>query len=199
MNKSFLIAFVLTATSGIAAADQAGFYTYGSIGQTTAGLDKGTIDRNYEQAHGLTSVKSAVNGRPAIIQMQLGYQFNAGSAIELGYGITQKASYALSVPTNSHEYEHAKLATVVYAATLPLVDGFSLTGRAGLAYVQSSGHGSITDFGGHATRLTGGLGVKYDVTEKWSVRTDWNGYTMPSAAKLSSGSGAFTVGVGYKF
>ena len=199
MQKYFIIAAALAVCSGIAAADEAGFYTYGAVGKTTAKLNKDSIDTTYEHAHGVIAVDSAVSARPPVYQVQLGYQFDANSAVELGYGIAKKTTYTLSGPTSARENEHVKLVDLVYAATLPIGSGFALTGRAGVAYVQSRGEGSIGNFDGHAARITGGLGVKYNFDKNWSIRSDWNGYTAPSAAKLTGGGNAFTVGLGYKF
>jgi opacity protein-like surface antigen len=109
-------------------------------------------------------------------------------------------TYTLEAPALARETEKLKVVDLVYAATLPFDNGFAITSRAGLAYTNSSGNGAIRDFGGHAIRVTGGLGVKYDITENFSLRADWNGYSAPPAAKIDNGFiNAFTVGVGYKF
>ncbi|HXA47096.1 MAG TPA: outer membrane beta-barrel protein [Burkholderiaceae bacterium] len=203
MKAKIIVAMTLLGLlgfSGTATADDSGFYLYGAAGTSIAKMDQGAIDSGYANTNGIASVSSSVSDGPSAYLLQFGYQFNTKSAMEIGYGGFGDLKYTLNAPTLVHESEKLKVFDVVYAATLPLSNGFALTSRAGLADVQSSGNGAIRDFGGHAIRITGGLGVKYNFNENFSVRADWNIYNAPPAAKIDgSAAEMFTLGVGYKF
>lgn len=94
--------------------------------------------------------------------------------MEFGYGATRSLTHSASAPRVAQASEKLRIWDVVATANIPLAAGFSLTFRGGVANVRAQGNGTIADFSGSKTEVTGGSGIQYAFGRNWSVRAEWD-------------------------
>ncbi len=180
-----------------------GWYVMGALGQTISNHGKSIRD-NTLAAIGRTGFSSSFS-KPAVYNLDVGYQVNKNFAVEGGYIGSNSATYSasggnLARPVNAS----TKISgwTVAAVAILPLADQFSLLGKWGLAGIQESatvtGLGAPTSTHSTVTDVTYGIGAKYDFARAVFGRLDIDSYKIGNAASSSRGF-VWTAGVGYKF
>jgi hypothetical protein len=179
-----------------------GWYVMGAIGETTSNHGKSIRD-NTLASIGRTGFSSSFN-KPAVYNLDVGYQVNKNFAVEGGYIGSNSATYSasggnLARPVNAS----TKISgwTVAAVGILPLTDQFSLLGKWGLAGIKESatvtGLGVPTSTNGTITDVTYGIGAKYDFTHAVFGRLDIDSYKIGNAASSNRGF-VWMVGVGYR-
>ena len=210
VSNKMLGMLVLLGISTASSADDTGMYIYGGIGKAIASMNQGQIDSELT-SNGGTGIASSVNSNPSAYKLQLGYQFNQYWAIEGGYAAIGNLTYSAvgflrGSPLSVQSSENSDIYNLSVAGTLPFGGGFSGTGRLGYASVHTTANtqGMVggTPFSSSATvsksAVTYGLGLKYDINEKVSLRADVDFYNAPSAA-YTGNFNIWTIGAGYKF
>jgi OmpA-OmpF porin, OOP family len=202
-----LAALTLTA-GGMAAAEDAGWYTGFNAGQSRAKIDDQRI------ADGLAAdgfdTTSIYNGdRHFAFKVYGGYSFNRYIALETGYFNLGKFGFtADTVPAGSlrGQIKVQGLNTDV-VGSIPIGDKFSLFARAGLNYAQAkdsySGTGLVvvTD---PQTRKTEpnykfGFGAEYDFTRHFGMRIEAERYRIDDAAGNKGDIDLFSGGLIFRF
>jgi len=155
------VAFVLAISTSMAqAADQGGYFGIG-LGQSMV----------KDACSGFTTCDDKDTG----IKLFGGYQFNPNGAVEIGYVDLGKLkatdSGGLMLESKAHGFD------LDFVGTLPLDDQIAVLARVGLFFwkVDLSGAAAAgsANRSGSGNDLTYGLGVKYDVSKKVSVRFEW--------------------------
>lgn len=167
---------------------------------------------------GQSKIANFCNGAPATVSCNKtdtafriagGYAFSNNFGVEVSYSDYGKATVAGTVGAVAVSAKAAATAIqIVGTGTLPLNDQFSLTAKAGFAFVNAkasatailgpfSAAGSTT---ANNTNAVWGVGAEYAFTPKVSARLNYEdlgkvGNATTGKGKLSS----VTVGVVYKF
>lgn len=183
--------------SGMALADNSGFYVVGAVGQVR-GVSKSNTDASLT-ALGATGFVSNMNSNATAFKLLAGYQLNTNFAIEGGYVDVGKFDYTA---TGGNLISPVSLSSKVTGwglgavGILPVTSQFGALGKLGVARVNASCSSSANVVAScpSKTDLTYGLGVKYDLTSAVSLRGDWDSYKG-----VSQRANVWTVGVGYKF
>ena len=209
-SKKMLGMLVLLGISTASSADETGMYIYGGFGKAIESINQGQIDSMYT-SNGATGIASSVNSNPVAYKLQLGYQFNQYWAIEGGYAGIGNLTYSGAAllggaPLSGQTSENTDIYNLSVAGTLPFGGGFSGTGRLGYASVHTTANTTMvvnsttisTSITGSKSEATYGLGLKYDINEKVSLRADVDFYNAPSTAVIGSFN-IWTIGAGYKF
>lgn len=115
----------------------------------------------------------------------VGYQFHKNWAVELAYTDLGTFSYDANIisgspyaPTTEHGLAKPMCWSLSAVGIIPLSNGFSLMGKAGLCNWDD--RVSAQEVGGlpyepnsKGTNLTGGLGAKYDFNNDLGIRAEW--------------------------
>jgi len=138
-----------------------------------------------------------------------GYQVNRNFAIEGGYTDLGKVTINVSGPGgNLNANIKANAWEVVGVGMLPLADRFSLFGKIGLYRGEVEGTGSGVVLGTPIslsgkdtnTDLTFGVGVKFDITNNFALRGEWQRYSSMGGSDVGeSDVDVLSVGVAFKF
>lgn len=181
------------AFSASAAAQDAGFYVGGALGQAQVDLD----------CTGATTC----DDKDTSWKIFAGYQFNRNFALEVGYVNLGEAVVSGPAPpfgTASVKFESTAF-ELVGIGLLPIVDRFSIYGKLGLyradtdADVSVSGLGSTTVSDSNAD-LTFGLGLRYDFTRNLGIRAEWQRYGDVAAEDFGeSDIDVISIGLHWKF
>jgi OOP family OmpA-OmpF porin len=185
------------AVSPLASAQSASpYYLGGGLGQTTNKYN--TTD--FSAGAGVSESKDQ---KDTAWKMFGGYRFNQNWAAELGYTNLGKFTYGNSAATGSFT-ETYKTSSWTGAAvgTMPLMNGFSLLGKAGLAYNVAKGSISGSGaFGAGATAFnpTGtkrktdlllGVGLNYDFSPQVGMRLEYEDFGKFGTAIPTTGASA---------
>ncbi|OQS45772.1 hypothetical protein B0T49_20300 [Chromobacterium violaceum] len=177
LTKTALVATLLTASAvSHAASNDSGLYVTGSLGQAHTTLDTS----NTQHATQIVSDSTDKLG----YSLGLGYRFNTYVGAEASYVNFGKPSYNLvrgttgETSTMTVKNEAFVLAAQGY---LPVSDSFSLTGKAGLAFVHTdvNRESPFPDDAYHVQdnqmHPTYGIGGLYKVNQNLAVRAnvDW--------------------------
>lgn len=164
-------------------------YVVGSVGQSSADIDKGRLDGALTLA-GVTGLGSSVNKTDTAYKLQVGYQFNQNFAVEGGYVDLGKAKYSASFTGGnlSTEYKASGL-NVAAIGILPVTDAFSVFGKLGVmnAKVDASAGGIALGNSASATKISPnwGLGVSYDVNKQFAIRAEFEQFSkVGDASKI---------------
>ena len=175
----------LLALSALAAplayADTPNWYIGANAGGTAATIDDARIASSL-LGSGLTSTSISDRDRDTGYRLYGGYQFNRYWAMEAGYFDLGKFGYtANTMPLGSLTGDiHVKGINLDLVGTLPLSERFSLLGRVGANYADTSG----TFTGTGAVRVTNpnptkrdtnykfGLGMQYAFTDALALRVE---------------------------
>lgn len=208
--KKLFLAVILAGISVAANADNTGMYIYGDIGQALETLPQGQINSVFTSM-GVTNIVSTTNSNPFAYKLQVGYQFNQFWAIEAGYTAVNDLRYSGtgnygSIPGSATGAENSNIWDLVAAGTLPFGAGFSGTGRLGVSSVHMADTGTLFYPGGTATAsidgskaaYTYGIGLKYDINTKFSLRADVDNYNSPVASGIARFD-VWALGIGYNF
>ena len=193
------VAVTIAGVSGIALADDSGFYVLGAIGQTQTST-KSETDAVVIAA-GATGLVSSGNNNATAYKLQAGYQINTNLAIEGGYIDYGKFNYNATATNIAGAITGTGKASgwnLVGVGILPLGNQFSVLGKLGIANVRSSGTATVAGISASTstskTDLTYGLGVKYEITKAVFLRGDLDRYK-----DTTDSANVWMVGVGYKF
>ena len=210
MKKFTLAVMTVAGLVGTQAAfaGDSGWYLLGAFGQNYDSNDKGNAD-NIVTSLGYSGFASHIN-RPAVYNLDIGYQLNKYLAFEGGYFGTNNEIYTVSGGNLTAPYTASANAyawNVKVVGMMPITDQFSLLGKIGVA--NSTVSQSLTYQAPLTTTLiapssesimgvTYGIGAKYDFTENISGRLDLDRYKVGSSF-FSENLSAWTVGIAYKF
>ena len=137
-----------------------------------------------------------------------GYQVNRNFAIEAGYTDLGKAKINLTGPGGFVNAEFkANAWEVVGVGILPVADRFSLFGKIGLYRGELEGTLSSNVLG--TTPLTGkdtntdltfGVGLKFDITNNFALRGEWQRYSSLGGSEVGETDvDVLSIGVAFKF
>ena len=189
MRNALMMAGLLTICSSVAMADDAGFSFYGTLGQVSDTVDKAAVDRQVGNVS-----PSSTNDNPAAFKLQLAYNFDQNWAIEGGIVESNNVTYSTNQGQLARKYS---IFNVSAAGTLPLGNGFSGTGRLGIAIARIVGGGAIngkTFATGSRTDPTFGIGLKYDINQNLSLRADLDNFNT-EIGRVN----VWSLGGGYKY
>jgi OOP family OmpA-OmpF porin len=203
--KFHKLATLALIASAATVASAEGAYVLGEVSRSQASVDGSSFD-NQLSGSGATGLSSSTSGNSNRWRLQGGYRFSPNLAIEGGYIDFGKGSYqaAYGGGTASGTVKAAGLdAAALYS--LPVSSTVSVFGKAGIvaARVNSSltaaAPGGSTDSSDTVIRPLIGIGTEVALTEKVSLRLDYD-----HVSGLSSGAGKMSadmvsMGVGYKF
>lgn len=188
MRKIVLFSGLLLAT-GVALAQQPGFYMGASLGQAKVDLDVNSLVSDLK-ALGITNISSSKNETDTAWKIYGGYQFNPYLGVEGGYADFGKYTarfrgtyFGNGITASGDVKAYALFADVV--GHLPLIDNtLSIFGKAGLAYAHTkldasarmgansaSDHTSNNDY---VAKL--GAGLRYSFTKQFAVRAEYERY-----------------------
>ena len=122
-----------------------------------------------------------------------GYRFAPNLALEGGLAILGSYRHRFDNAGNVAVYDYnASALTFALAGNLPVAGGFSLNGRAGIAFTaaeldlrRNNGTASIpfcpdswwySDCVSQSTNLYWGVGAQFDITPRWGIRLDYDNY-----------------------
>lgn len=189
MSNGLISVGLLAIFSNVAMADDTGFSVYGTIGQVRDSLDKSVMDRLVGNAG-----PSSTNDNPTTLKLQMAYNFNRNWAIEGGVVGSNNLTYTTAQGQLSRKYT---IVNISIAGSLPLGNGFSGTGRLGIAHTRIVGGGDIngkTFATGSRTDPTFGIGLKYDINQNLSLRADLDNFDT-EIGRIN----VWSVGGGYKY
>jgi hypothetical protein len=128
-----------------------------------------------------------------------GYNFNRGIAVEAGYNIFAGSEFGASVMTNIFD--------VAAKGTIPLSNAFNLYGRAGLGFGRNSWSGTPTtsncalcqsgNSSSYGLALVG-LGGSFTLDKHWDLRLEDTAY-IPFSNTYTGTIMAITFGTQYNF
>lgn len=202
----------LLALSALAApfayADTPNWYIGANAGGTAATIDDARIASSL-MGSGLTTSSISDRDRDAGYRLYGGYQFNRYWAMEAGYFDLGKFGYtADTIPFGSLTGDiRVKGINLDLVGTLPLSDRFSLLGRVGANYADTSG----TFTGTGAVRVTNpnptkrdtnykfGVGMQYAFTDALALRVEAERYRINDAVGNQGHVDMATIGLVYSF
>ncbi len=157
-----MVGLCATLVSGIALADDSGFYA-----GVTAGRSSTSTPPNLVLSKSTDTVLGALGG----------YQFTKNWGVEAFY--TEGGKYSgRNLAGTVLGSGNADIWGVDAVGMLPLSDAFSLYGKLGVASVNGSVSTAPTSTltGANRTAVTYGLGGQYNVTPSFGVRLGWDRY-----------------------
>ncbi len=207
MKKLALIALLAaTAATPVLAGD---VYVVGSVGQSSADINKGRLDGLLTNA-GATGLSSSVDKNDIAYKAQVGYQFNPYFAVEGGYIDLGKAKYSASATGGTYKQEgNASGFNIAAVGILPINESFSLFGKLGVidAKVEGSarGTGGAVNLNGsaNATKIkpTYGIGATYNVSKQLGIRVEYELFSKLGDSNKTGEAdvSVVSVGIAYKF
>jgi OOP family OmpA-OmpF porin len=186
-RTSFFCGLLLA--SGLALAQQPGFYIGASLGQAKVDLDVSSLASDLDTL-GVTNISSSKDEKDTAWKVYGGYQFNPYIGLEGGYADFGKFKASFNgtylgngVKASGDGDAYAIFADVV--GHLPLMDNtLSLFGKAGFAYARtklnaSANVGGISVSEGesdhnYVPKL--GVGFRYNITKQFGVRAEYEKY-----------------------
>ena len=197
-----------TLASSLAQAEDHGWYVGGNLGQTRATIDDQRIDANL-RAKGFTFDSIADDKRSFGGKVFGGYQLNNFFAVEGGYFNLGKFGYtATTVPTGTLRGD-AKMQglNLDLVGRLPITEGFSVFGRAGVNYASVrdnfSGTGAVVVQDPSPSKREAnfklGAGLEYAFNKALSVRAELERYRINDAVGNHGDVDMVSVGLVYRF
>lgn len=185
------------------------WYVVGEVTHSRTNLDTGTNDTALAQA-GATGITSDGKSHSNRWRLQLGYQFNPNFAVEGGYIDFGKAKYTATYSGGTATGE-VKSGGIDIAALgiLPLGQGFSVFGKAGLVVARTkstltaTGAASAATYERSANTVSPlvGVGATYRITRNVDLRAEYD-YANRLGTTDKTGrvkANMFSVGVAYHF
>lgn len=154
-------------------------YVFGSFGTTDfRGLNSGVLGT------------SQVDDSSSLAAIGLGLQFHDNFAVELSHANLGEYAYTRGL---QHSRLEAKTTNLVLTGTYPIGNQWNVVGRLGIAATESSG------LNGRDTNTTGtfGLGVNYEINNKWSLGLHWDRYQNFAGTDLKLDT--FSTRIQYSF
>lgn len=189
--KKIAIVLALLGASGVAYAQQPGFYLGASVGQTNISTDDLVSDTvNELRAAGVPNVSSDDSNRDVGWKIFAGYQFNPYLGIEGGYVDFGKYDPQITASDGITNFKikgeidsQAMFFDVV--GHLPVNESFSAFGKVGLAFTRTDASisASLTNFFSASAKTDEnevvpkvGVGVRYNITKQIGVRAEYEYY-----------------------
>jgi len=212
--KKIAIVLALLGASGIASAQQTGFYLGAGVGQTNISTGDLANDIASEfRAAGITNVSSDENDRDTGWKIFAGYQFNPYLAVEGGYvdfgkydvNATGMAGTA-AVNVNGEVDSQAMFFDVV--GHLPANESFSVFGKVGLAFTRTdaSASGNVGNFFSVSASDSEnevvpklGIGFRYNITKQIGIRAEYEYYFNVGKSDTTGESDIEMWGAGMTF
>ena len=188
MKKTSLFCGLLLA-SGLALAQQPGFYVGASIGQASVDSDSSNLASQLTSA-GASNVSVSQDDSDTAWKIYGGYQFNPYLGIEGGYADLGKytASATGRIGTNGFTASGDVDAYAIFAdlvGHLPLMDNsLSIFGKVGMAYTKTKLNASASAAGFSASASDSdsevvpklGIGARYNFTKQFAIRAEYEWY-----------------------
>ena len=197
-----------TMVSPMALAQETGWYFGANVGQSTATIDDAGITRNLI-GQGLQPSSLSDRDRDTGYKLFGGYQFNNNFALEGGYFNLGKFGYtANTVPAGTLNGDiRIQGLNLDLVGRLPVTEKFTLIGRVGANYADSSdtfvGTGAVrvTNPNPSKRELNGklGAGVEYAFNESLAMRIEAERYRVNDAIGSKGHVDLISVGLVYRF
>ncbi len=134
-------------------------------------------------------------------RLDVGYQFTPNVGAELGY--TSFGTLLDAHDNNIDASQDVSAWTLSALGTLPFAERFGIFGRAGIAGYNVSNSGTVQGVAvkdDNSTKPYFGLGVKFELTDNWMLRAEYQRYTDISGVdgRKDSVQGIYAGGV-YSF
>jgi len=194
--------------SPYAMADDTGWYGGISIGQSKAKIDDARIASNL-LGSGLSTSSITNDDSDTGYKIFAGYKFNKNFALEGGYFDLGKFGFAATTAGPGTLNGSIKLQGINLDAVgiLPVGQGFSLFGRAGVNYAQArdsfSGTGPVNvsnpSPSKNDTNYNFGLGLQYDLNKSVGMRLGAERYRVNDAVGNRGDIDLFSAGLVYRF
>lgn len=206
--KSLAITVPLLFASPFALAQDTGFYGGMSFGQSQGHISRVDVSQT-PQAHGFTVNIRDKSDRDNAWKILAGYDFNRLLAAEFSY--FDLGSYDFGATLVPAQNLNGKAGMTGFGldlvATVPITENLSGLLRGGLARtsVKQSFSTSTASPNGFVnrtdrdTRVKGGVGLEYAITDAFSVRTELEYHRLPENQITRSRSNFASVGVVYRF
>jgi len=188
MRKISLLLGLLMA-SGLALAQQQGFYAGVSLGQAKVDSDASNLTSDLGTI-GVTNISSSQDDTDTAWKIFGGYQFNPYLGVEGGYADFGKYNATVNgiyrgttINASGDVDSYAIFADVV--GHLPMMDNaLSIFGKAGVAYTRTKLNASASGGGISASASASdsefvpklGLGVRYNFTKQFGIRAEYERY-----------------------
>lgn len=189
------VAFIMLSgvfSTSLAFAAESGLYA--GVGVGSADYDVNAADLDAELASVGIRSSSTVDKRDTAWKVFGGYQVNRNFAIEAGYVDLGAVNTDSRVTSPFSASTTAKTETnglaVVGVGILPVTNRFSILGKAGVYVWETEAKATVVgpSFGvsgvsrssasADGTDFTFGLGAKYDLTNNFSIRGEWDRYKL---------------------
>lgn len=168
----------------------------GMTGNFYVGLDAGKAEAK-KYCNNIGNCDSS----DASLRGEIGYQFNANVATELGF--TSFGTIFNGQDNNVNAKQEASAWTISVLGAFPVVENFSLFGRLGMARYNLTNSGTVQGVAVEDTNTIKpyfGVGGNFDFTEKWTARAEYQIYTNISGVDGTKDNvNAWYVGGLYKF
>lgn len=202
------LAVLVTIASPFAAADDAGWYVGGNIGQSRAKIDDPRITSSL-LSDGFTTTSITDDNRDTGYKLFGGYQFNPNFALEGGYydlgrfGFSANTSPAGTLNGNIR----VRGLNLDAVGILPFTEKLSAFGRVGLNYADArdsfSGSGLVDvtnpDPSKRGLNYKLGVGLQYAFTESLAMRLEAERYRIDDAVGNKGDVDLVSVGLVYRF
>jgi OmpA-OmpF porin, OOP family len=173
MKRISAVAMLLATFSMSAFAADSGFYTGGTVGQSSTSLDNVTLSKKSDTAFSLLG----------------GYKINQNLGVEAEYVNLGKVS-----STTAWSADISAIAATAVVA-IPVYTDFAFYGKLGFAKT-SFGH-ATNGIPVSRTTATFGLGGQFKIDPSLDVRVGWDRYAVGDA--VSGNSDLIAVGIVYNF
>jgi len=203
---------LITMGAGLAtaqAAELAGWYGGVNLGRSDLKLNGGDVDGVFAN-QGLTT-SSSIDRHDTAWSLNLGYSFTPNFALESGYVDFGEYNFNSTASAPAADTINGRYKAYGYnlsaVGILPLQQGFSIYGKAGLLRsradfgANSMGIVPVSDSTHWGTDGTFGAGAGYDFTKNITGKLEWNRYLNVGDSN-ATGRGdidLYTAGVAYKF
>lgn len=212
--KKIAIVLALLGASGIASAQQTGFYLGAGVGQSNISTGDLANDIASElRAAGATNVSSDENNRDTGWKIFAGYQFNPYLAVEGGYVDFGKydakvTGMAGTADVNIYGEVDSQAMFFDVVGHLPANESFSVFGKVGLAFTwtDASASGNVGNFFSASANASEnevvpklGVGFRYNITKQIGVRAEYEYYFNVGKSDTTGESDIEMWGVGMTF
>jgi OOP family OmpA-OmpF porin len=191
-----------------AAADDSGWYGGVSIGRSTAEIDQQRITSSLSDA-GFVVTSFSENESDTGYKFFGGYRINRHFALEGGYFDLGEFGYTASTTPEGTLSGDIGLSGLNFdvVGILPFTRNFSLLGRIGAVYAEAEdsfgGTGSAVMLNSSRsesdTNYKYGLGLQYDFTESFGMRTELERYRIDDALNNKGDVDLLSLGIVYRF
>jgi OOP family OmpA-OmpF porin len=206
-GKLTLVALAVIASS-VALADDAGWYTGASIGQTRATIDDARISSGL-LGSGFTTTSISDEDSDTGYKLYGGYQWNRYLGLEGGYFDLGKFGFTANTTPLGSLNGTIKLRglNLDLVGTLPITERFSAFGRIGANYAEAAdtftSTGAVTVLNpnpnSRETNMKYGLGLQYAFTDSLALRGELERYRVNDAVGNKGDVDMASIGLVYRF